>query len=534
MFVERLSLKLELTLGVATTKTISSGDIKRLDVQLTPWGLTGELEWWSVSREKSSEDTLFSSFIGDDVVAVKLSIARTFDDVEESPATLVVKGLAVDRSVEERTVPGVLGAPVLQRRYVLRFADRGRVLWGQHHPKALYVDKTWKNVVEDNLPSGVTVSFEWPAAEKQHPVLSLALEPGVASFWDYAVWLAATKGAGMFYDSAADKYEFRAAKPTVATTESLRREEVASITTLYPRIRRETVNVLNAYSEAATKKKSITNSSSVEGVRADYLIRSSITSDLDNRVTLETTRAKQGEQGARFTLRAFPANAIRPNKGLSIDDTFSTTIAQSGKTFRTTMVHIAARAVDQHAGDATADVSNRYEVDYEIEAELSSDPALRHPPFAPPRWPMLVEGKVVSEVGTDTEGTYQTYQEQATSLDIYKVKIPLFADQKVIAVYEPTSISGHFYFPMVKHARVLIALDFDRASVVEFLDWRPGARLPLESQGNHILLGKQKDDETSIRHVYEDAKPLLSIQRKKAEDTQLIKVSEGVIFIETK
>ena len=87
---------------------------------------------------------------------------------------------------------------------------------------------------------------------------------------------------------------------------------------------------------------------------------------------------------------------------------------------------------------------------------------------------------------------------------------------------------------MVKHARVLVALDFDRASVVEFLDWRPGARLPLESQGNHILLGKQKDDETSIRHVYEDAKPLLSIQRKKAEDVQLIKVSEGTIFIETK
>ena len=102
----------------------------------------------------------------------------------------------------------------------MRFADRGRVLWGQHHPKALYVDKTYKDVVEDNLPKGVTVSFDWTAATKKYPVLSLALEPGGASFWDYVDWLLATKGGGLFYDADADKYELRGAKPTVTTTET--------------------------------------------------------------------------------------------------------------------------------------------------------------------------------------------------------------------------------------------------------------------------------------------------------------------------
>ncbi|HVJ88742.1 MAG TPA: hypothetical protein VM580_02995 [Labilithrix sp.] len=533
MFVERLSLELGLTIGT-TSKTVAAGDIKRLEVKLTSWGYSGEIEWWSVSREQSSEDTLFAAFVGDDLVVTKLTIKRTLDDVEETPSSLVLKGLAVERSVEERTVPAVQGAPVLQRRYRMRFADRGRVLWGQHHPKALYVDKTYKDVIEDNLPQGVTVSFDWTAATTKYPVLSLALEPGGASFWDYVAWLVATKGGALFYDADADKYELRGAKPTVATTESLKRTEVLEIVTTYPRIRRETVNVLNAYTDAGTKKKSITNESAVAGVRHDYLIRSSIAADLDTRVTLETTRSKQGEPGARFVLRAFPANALRPNEGLSLDDTFSTNIAQSGKNYRITGVFISARAVDATAGDATADVSNRYEIDYEIDAELASDPALPRAPFVTPSWPLVVEGKVVSEVGSDPEGTYQIYQAETTSLDVYKVKIPLFADQKVIASFEPTTISGHFYFPMVKNARVLVALDFDRASVLEFLDWRPGARLPLESQGNHILLGKQQDDETSIRHVYEDAKPLLSIQRKKAEDTQLIKVSEGTIFIETK
>ena len=100
------------------------------------------------------------------------------------------------------------------------------------------------------------------------------------------------------------------------------------------------MNVLNAYTDAATKKKTITNDSAVAGVRQDHLIRSSISADLDARVTLETTRSKQGEPGARFVLRAFPANALRPNEGLSLDDTFSTNVAQSGKNYRITGVHI--------------------------------------------------------------------------------------------------------------------------------------------------------------------------------------------------
>src|SRR5262245_37711529 len=145
MFIERLSLKLELTIGM-TSKTVYAGDIKHLDVELTPWGYAGEIEWWSVSREQASEDKLFTSFIGDDLVKTKVTITRTFDDVEEEPEVLVLTGLAVSRSVEERTVPAVQGSPVLQRRYRMRFADRGRVLWGQHHPKALYVDKTYKDV----------------------------------------------------------------------------------------------------------------------------------------------------------------------------------------------------------------------------------------------------------------------------------------------------------------------------------------------------------------------------------------------------
>jgi hypothetical protein len=75
-----------------------------------------------------------------DLIVATLSVSRTFDDVETTPESLSVKGTVFERSVEERTLEGVAGAPVLQRRYRIRFADRARVLWEQHFPKALYVD----------------------------------------------------------------------------------------------------------------------------------------------------------------------------------------------------------------------------------------------------------------------------------------------------------------------------------------------------------------------------------------------------------
>ena len=81
---------------------------------------------------------------------------------------------------------------------------------------------------------------------------------------------------------------------------------------------------------------------------------------------------------------------------------------------------------------------------------------------------------------------------------------------------------------------MLIALDFDRARFAGYLDWRPGARLPLETQGNHILFGKKALSQTSMRHVYEDAKPVLSILRTSDKDVQTIKVLDGTIWMETK
>ena len=175
-----------------------------------------------------------------------------------------------------------------------------------------------------------------------------------------------------------------------------------------------------------------------------------------------------------------------------------------------------------------------YNIEMTSQLELKAEKYVSLPPFEYPVFPMLVEGKVLSEQGETAAETYQIYPDQQTSTDYYKVEIPLFANQKVIVPFEPIFFSGHFYYPLYKRERVLIALHFRSARIIGMLDWRPGARLPMEQQGNHILMGKTAQSKTSISHIYINEKPELNLKRTSANDTQIFRVTEGGMILEVK
>jgi len=538
MFFDRLEATLELTIAGSATK-IAAGNLKKFELELTPWGYSGSAEWWITCVASASEDKLFAKFVEKDIISVKLSLTRAFteigESVEEKPTALVLKGLVVEKRVFERAFPGVEGNPILHRRYTIRFGDRGAVLWAQHRPSALYVDKTLKDLIEANKPEGVNIDHAWSASSVTHPVLSLGLggAKNDATYYDFLFWLFDKLSVGFFYDPAADKYKIADAKPTSAAV-PIRRAEVESLECVFPPLRRDSVTVLNAFSDAVTKKKDLTNPESAAGVRIDYMIRSSIAADLDTRATLETARAKQHEPEARVALSRFPALPFVPGMILELASEWSPNLYQHGKKYRIVSARIAAQAERQEASSDDRDDTNRYQLDYALDLELDSDPVVRHPPFIRPVWPFNVEGKVLSEVGAAAELTFQPYQDQKTSLDYYKVKIPLWENQKVIVPYEPIADPGQFFFPLYKDERVLVALYFDEARIRACLDWRPGGRLPTDSQGNHLLLGKKDKNQTSISHVYEDQKPVMTIKRNLEEDVQTLTISEGTIRWETR
>ena len=533
MFKDSLRAVLSLTIE-GTTFSVPAGDIGFLELTLEPWGFTGRASWWAVAQA-AGEDPLFASFLSRPPIELSLSVARALDDPAAAAEPIVVKALVTARDVVERVVASVAGAPVLQRRYSVEFADRARALWSQHLPTSLHVYGTLKDLIDGHVPAGMTLTHSW-TAEDIFPVLSVGLgsAPDGASFYDFVGWLLDARGAALSYDRASDAYTIVDAKPAFDGEPKLvEREKVAVLDVDLPATLRAVPRVLNAYTGAATQRKELANDQAVLGVVSDFLLRTSVEGDVTARAALETIRARPAGAEVRATFRRFPAVPLAPGDPAKLDQAFGPSLFASGKTLRVVRARVVARAESDAAGDDLGAPTKRYDMDYEVLLEDEAELVFRRAPFRAPVWPFHVEGQIVSEVGAPAEDTYQPYTDSETSIDQYKIKIPLWG-KTVVASFEPNLMPGHFYFPAYKEERVKVALYFDRASIRCYLDWRAGARLPLEAQGDELLMGKTMANGTSITHAYEGGKPNFVILRTSAADVQTIEVREGKIWMEAR
>ena len=120
--------------------------------------------------------------------------------------------------------------------------------------------------------------------------------------------------------------------------------------------------------------------------------------------------------------------------------------------------------------------------------------------------------------------TYDIPQNQTTSQDEYRVKIPLWDNKEIRIFFTPDFLNHHFYFPFYRDTWVLVGFNLHIAFIDRMLEWGPRVRLAKDTQGNHLLWGKNEKDETSLRHVYEDNKPVLDLKRVKDKDTELFRM----------
>ena len=145
----------------------------------------------------------------------------------------------------------------------------------------------------------------------------------------------------------------------------------------------------------------------------------------------------------------------------------------------------------------------------------------------------MIEGYIFSDKGDDKAETYSFAEDDQTKSRYYQVEIPSWKKLKVRVPYEPQQLNGQFYFPPYKKQRVLLALGFDTAVISSYLDWRTYSSLPLDGQGNHLVLGQSETSLTSIKHAYADNKPQLDIVRTLEKDTETISIGEGFILLHT-
>jgi len=539
---ERLAVSLTLTIAGKAHKVIA-GSIKRVSLDLSSWGFEGEVEFVLTDTQgnKGKDNAaLLKAFLKPDLVEVALEVKAVLPETSSQPThtALKLKGYVTDKTLVEEVITTGDSDLVLHRRYGVRFTDAAHLLWRQHYPCALYTQKSLQQVLDLHKGDKIPLAYDWDAVlGSTRPLIFVGLEPQQgASFYDWVLWLVHSNVGVFSYDYPAQGYRLGEAKDASGTPQDLFPLNLSELEVVFPEIIRHEVTVLNAVAEGP-RTEPVTQEKAVTGIRHDVLLVTPIADEVQARVDLETKRLKVRGPEVELTWRSFPEKALTPGAlvKLPANEAWSAAGVATDTVLRIRELRLSLEVTDEMGQDEvygddyalfSFQMSTRLEPKDELHVDL--------PAWQPPAYPRYVEGLIVSEQGADEDETWQAYTDSATSQDGYKVKIPLYEDQVIAAPFNPNLLPGHFYFPAYKGERVLVALDFQRAWIKRFLDWRTGARMPQDGQGVQLLVGKTPENGTAIKHYYTDDKPVFLMQRTHDKDTQKIQIGEGTLLIEVK
>jgi hypothetical protein len=389
------------------------------------------------------------------------------------------------------------------------------------------------DVINDHLGDQITVSYDFSALTTSRPLVFLYLPQGGASFWDFVSWYLDGCAGILTYDYSAAAYAITATKSDAGTPIQLFGDDLAASELYYPPVARFAPNVLNS-NTASPSTQPVTNAQAATGMRSDHLLRTPIAQDVDDAVTFQTAQIALPCAEVHVGFARMPSTTIVPGAlvELAAANQWSSESALVGTTWR-------VRRFTLHAGASGApldlDIQNAstgFHVEIRAELEDKAEPRVERPAYRAPSYPGLVEGQIVSAQGNDGDSTYQVYTNSTTSLDEYHVKVPLWDSQIVSTPFEPQQGSGNLYWPSYRDERVLLALDVHSARIERLLEWRAGAVLSMDVQGEQLLFGKTDTSQTSVNHVYDGDKPVFNVARTNASDTALIKLSEGTLFLQ--
>ncbi|MDC3979010.1 hypothetical protein [Polyangium jinanense] len=531
---EKLAITLTLKVG-GTEHTIPGGNVRGFSLRMEAWGVSGSVEF--VMQDDSSwggkyTDDLLADFVKADLGEVSLSIkpGHLETDTEADDAEIKTSGLVLEKSVREETTQRVMDEPaVLFRHYRVTFVDPAQALWRQHFPCALYTETTFKDVIEAHKGDKISLTYDWDVITTTVSQIFFHLDPAArSSFYDLVIWYVRHRNGVFTYDHAEGTYSIKGAKDTSGEASELLLDDLSSMTSFFPEVPRYKPRVLNSYTES-TATQLVDNTNAATGMYRDTLLRTPIAQDVDDRVTLETARPLLPKREVELSFRRFPTVAVSPGSLLDISTTggHSSNLIAATESFRVVFLSLEARASGAGPEPTYGDTAASFSVDCTARLEEKSEPRVRLPSIVDPRFPGHLEGKIVSAVGADTDITYDFATDDDTSIDQYTVKIPLFESKEISAPYEPESGAGNLYLPLYKNQRVLVALDFSKATVIRMIDWRSEARVAKDGQGQHLFLGKTSTNNTSVLHDYQDEKPVLRVLRTNDKDTVLLRLEEG-------
>jgi hypothetical protein len=535
---ERVTVTLDLVLG-GKAHAIPGGNLRGLSLEMSSWGVEGWVDFViqnDQGRSGQHQDDVLADFEKPDLAEVQLSLTPAHLDTgtQAADATLRTGGVVLGRWLREDVhEKGRDAAALISRRYRVSFADPARALWRQHFPCDLFTNKSFQQVIEAHKGAKATLTYDLDAISAAAPLVFFHLDPEQgASFYDLVLWYVQKQQGVFTFDHAARTYSIKKAKDTAGAAATLNADDLVSMTSVFPDVPRHKPRVLCSYTEAI-RTDPVDNPNAAAGVFRDLLVRTPIAKEVDDRVALEKSRPLLPGREVELTFRRFPTISMMPGSLVSISPKGGHVAARllSPDPWRVFQIRLEGSALDQGPERTYGDTAVDLDLSITARLEAQAEPAQRLPPFVAPTFPGHLEGKIVSAVGPDGDVTYDLDQDPNTSVERYKIAVPLFAGQQIFAPYEPASGSGTLYLPLYKGERVLVGLELDRAWVERLLDWRADARVPRDGQGQHLFLGKSAQSNTSMRHDYQGDKPVLRLLRTNEKDTVLMQLEEGKLTL---
>lgn len=530
-FQEELRFELTLTIG-GKSFSIPGGQVKHLSARLANHGFSASVTFWTALEKKDAP--LFTAFQKPDLVQVRLSIVAVDPELTPPPPPLVLQGLVRSRRLVAETHGGAKKAERVFRRYTLEFADAAQVLWRQHRPVELHTDMSMQEVLESHKAS-LQLSYDWAGLRQKQEMLCLAVgaDAPEVSFYDFVLWYVHTHNGVFSYDCQQNQYHLTDSKPSSGQAAALNRLRVQNVQVQLPPPIRHGTRVLNALAQGPTTE-AIAQKQAVSGVSHDVLLRNPITAQAEQRQKLEKTRLQVRQRQLLLSFNRVPSVDIYPGSLVKLEGP----LWPSGLTGldddqRVLELELEAHAEREGQHDEQQQKEATYQVLLSARLESSSEPLVTLPPYRAPRYPIHVEGLVHSPGGEAEDRRYLIVDDEKTSLSYFQMTVPLW-NQTVKVPAEPMHSTGEFFFPPYKNTRVLLALHFERAEFLRFIDWKEGVRTPQDGQGDQILLGWNKKSQTAFTHDFQDENPVWRMHRVNQGDTQIVRMGEGHLFIQVK
>ncbi|MEN9581466.1 MAG: hypothetical protein RJA70_4475, partial [Pseudomonadota bacterium] len=354
-----------------------------------------------------------------------------------------------------------------------------------------------------------------------------------ASFYDFLFWIADKENGHIWHDYTSQTFTIAQGKPNAGTSAEFAPgalSDTGQIQVELAALPRCGVDILNSR-DGATQKLSVVQPHQAAGVRRDYLIHTAVGDEATQRQGIEQARYAAGRFDVHVTCTGYPEMYLAPGVLVTLGAEFSDKLLVSNESLRVLRLQLFTEATHQDPEYDIESETTEYDVALRLQLEAANDLRWRGPVYQQPKYPVEVEGKILSAVGAVGDRAYTLWGDQVASSS-YKVSLPNWNTTIAVEV-TPDFMPGHLYFPVYKDSRAFISLHFESARIARFLDWGTDVTVPNASQGNHVLLGRNDKSETSIKHWYVDSQPQLVISRTNSSDLETLTVKEGLLILET-